>query len=783
MAMAILLGLGCTTTAKTIEYFLEANYFRVNPDCSGPVWVQGINGMLPGPEIRVKRYDRLQVTLVNRLPTEKLAIHWHGFRQQGSQEYDGALSITMCGVEPGTSFTYDFIVDEPPGSYHYGHAAPGHVAARGLFGPLIVEDDIEPNRTYDSYDRDVTISLFDWWPESMKQLDMKRQAYLSRPDTQSPQGNNVGLREFHNILINGKGVFNAFGPDFGTSNCTDVEDLFQVVGTSGEILRLRVMNLGAVYALRFRIDGHRIQIIQADGVDIVPYITDAVTMGTGERFDVLVSMDQNPGSYWIRAETLEGNGVRHGQLAVLRYEGTLENVEPSLGFARIHNIGDTSLMTLNCVDQEPISWRCRPLTDLRRPSNSTLNESELGASHSFRQIEVNVRSFRGNSPGEFTRVVDGGNPFEDQFQGSYAQFHRPNVPYSYIEGQSGEHPNTLSVKLSLGETVRILLQWQDRVAHSWHLHGHKFVVLGVFAPNYGTDCDLLYCRSEAARWLNRDGLPQDLLDPEVAPVKDTVFVPAGGWAVIQFKATNPGWWLLGSQMHLHEGMGLILIEGEDAMPERLKNDTYFADRGFPSCDDELGHVERNGKGFTCQCWQDPDMKINNMPLNSYTCSNPYLCESLTELDGASSQIGNRARDYGRTARVGLAIVEIILAMLLPVLKEFMHRRAREGADAWKEATSEIRLGEVGEQLGQFSLDLDQIDQKRTAGSKNEMLRSYSTAMANLAEEQTALVQYSVPISFEATVVNRACTLHLHGELPGGSVCFVIGRWGRLGKMD
>ena len=426
--MAILLGLGCTTTAKTIEYFLEANYFRVNPDCSGPVCVQGINGMLPGPEIRVKRYDRLQVTLVNRLPTEKLAIHWHGFRQQGSQEYDGALSITMCGVEPGTSFTYDFIVDEPPGSYHYGHAAPGHVAARGLFGPLIVEDDIEPNRTYDSYQRDVTISLFDWWPESMKQLDMKRQAYLSRPDTQSPQGNNVGLREFHNILINGKGVFNAFGPDFGTSNCTDVEDLFQVVGTSGEILRLRVMNLGAVYALRFRIDGHRIQIIQADGVDIVPYITDAVTMGTGERFDVLVSMDQNPGSYWIRAETLEGNGVRHGQLAVLRYEGTLENVEPSLGFARIHNIGDTSLMTLNCVDQEPISWRCRPLTDLRRPSNSTLNESELGASHSFRQIEVNVRSFRGNSPGEFTRVVDGGNPFEDQFQGSYAQFHRPNVP-------------------------------------------------------------------------------------------------------------------------------------------------------------------------------------------------------------------------------------------------------------------------------------------------------------------------------------------------------------------
>ena len=758
----LLFGLGCTTTAKTIEYFLEASYFRVNPDCTGPVWVQGINGMLPGPEIRVKRYDRLQVTLVNRLPTEDLAIHWHGFRQQTSQEYDGTLKVTMCGVEPGSSFTYDFIIDEPPGSYHYEHVAPSHVAARGLFGPLVVEDD-ETNR---SYDRDVTISLFDWWPESIQHLDMKRQAYLSRPDTQSSQGNNVGLREFHNILINGKGIYNAFGPSFG-NNCTDVEDMFQVVGAFGEVLRLRLMNLGAVYALRFRIDGHRFQVIQADGFDVTPYVTDAVTMGPGERFDLLVSLDQVPDSYWIRVETMENNGVHHGQLAILRYEGTDQHVEPS-SFPRIRGLDD--LVTLNCIDQGPISDRCRPVTDLRRP-NQTFNESDIGANDTFHQIEVNVRSFRGNSPGEFTRVVDGGvNGFDEMIQG-YVQFQRPNMPY-YLEGQSGEHPNTLSVKLSLGETVRIVLQWQDRAAHSWHLHGHKFAVLGVFAPNYDVDCDVLYCR-------NRDRFPQQLLDSRVAPVKDTVYVPAGGWAAIQFKANNPGWWLLGSGMHLNEGFGVILIEGEDQMPERLKNDTYLADIGFPSCDDELEHVQQNGKGFTCQCWQDPEMKIDNMPLSTYTCSSKYLCDSLTELDGPPSrrQSGIRDRESGRTARVGLAIVELILAILLPVFKEFMHRRAKEGAGAWKEATSEIRLGYVREQLGQFSLDLDAIDRNRASSGK--MTRSYSEAMANLGEENAALVQYSVPMSFEATVVNRGSTLHVDGELPGGSVCFVIGRHGGL----
>merc|ERR1719356_643284 len=125
---------------RTVEYTFNVSYFEVDPDGHGVTWVQGVNGVLPGPEVRVKRHDRLKVTVNNQLGVEDLSVHWRGFEMRGAQEYDGAMGFTQCGIRPGTSFTYDFVVDEHPGSYQYHeHAHLEHVAARGMFGPLIVE--------------------------------------------------------------------------------------------------------------------------------------------------------------------------------------------------------------------------------------------------------------------------------------------------------------------------------------------------------------------------------------------------------------------------------------------------------------------------------------------------------------------------------------------------------------------------------------------------------------------------------------------------------------------
>ena len=64
-----------------------------------------------------------------------------------------------------------------------------------------------------------------------------------------------------------------------------------------------------------------------------------------------------------------------------------------------------------------------------------------------------------------------------------------------------------------------------------------------------------------AAW--RDGVPPPSLNLHGRPVrKDTVIVPAGGYAVIRFRTDNPGWWHLHCHMahHMQSGMGMLLNE-------------------------------------------------------------------------------------------------------------------------------------------------------------------------------------------------------------------------------
>ena len=48
----------------------------------------------------------------------------------------------------------------------------------------------------------------------------------------------------------------------------------------------------------------------------------------------------------------------------------------------------------------------------------------------------------------------------------------------------------------------------------------------------------------------------------VPPLKDTVLVPAGGYAVVYFRANNPGYWFLHCHIEVHqlEGMAVVINE-------------------------------------------------------------------------------------------------------------------------------------------------------------------------------------------------------------------------------
>jgi len=99
---------------------------------SSDLWTY--NGKAPGPEIRVKRGERVRVRFINNLE-EPSSIHWHGIRIANAM--DGVAGLTQEAVPTGGSFDYDFVAPDAGTYWYHAHNRNWNQVARGLYGPLI----------------------------------------------------------------------------------------------------------------------------------------------------------------------------------------------------------------------------------------------------------------------------------------------------------------------------------------------------------------------------------------------------------------------------------------------------------------------------------------------------------------------------------------------------------------------------------------------------------------------------------------------------------------------
>ncbi|UWQ43950.1 multicopper oxidase family protein (plasmid) [Leisingera aquaemixtae] len=116
------------------------------------IW--GYSDGTPGPEIRVPQGGRVQRRFVNDLP-QASTVHWHGIRAANSM--DGVAGLTQAPVQPRGSFDYDFTVRDAGTYWYHAHNRSVEQVARGLHGPLIVDEKAPLD-----IDRDVTLVLDDW---------------------------------------------------------------------------------------------------------------------------------------------------------------------------------------------------------------------------------------------------------------------------------------------------------------------------------------------------------------------------------------------------------------------------------------------------------------------------------------------------------------------------------------------------------------------------------------------------------------------------------------------
>lgn len=304
-------------------------------------WAYGDD--LPGKEVRVTAGDTLDLTLANHLP-EATSLHWHGLALRN--DMDGVPGLTQRAVRPGASFAYRFTVAHP-GTYWF-HPHSGTQQDRGLYAPLIVEDPKEPL----AYDKEWVVVLDDWvdgvdgsTPDAvlaelrkgmggmdhgsgdggmdhgdmdhggtghdMANRSMSRASAAADADGSGPPRMMMGATS---KLLGGDAGDVAY--PYYLVNGRTPKDPQTFRAEPGDRVRIRLVNAGGDTAFRVALGGHAMTVTHTDGYPVEHAATDALLLGMGERYDVLVTVKD--GAFPL---TAVAEGKKRAGLAVLRTGG------------------------------------------------------------------------------------------------------------------------------------------------------------------------------------------------------------------------------------------------------------------------------------------------------------------------------------------------------------------------------------------------------------------------------------------------------------------------------
>jgi FtsP/CotA-like multicopper oxidase with cupredoxin domain len=197
----------------------------------------------PGPELRVRRGDLVEVTLVNEDIEDGVTLHWHGIDVPNAE--DGVAGLTQNAVRPGERYTYRFRAERPGTYWYHSHQVSSQQVRMGLFGAFIVE----PKEPEQEDAREITVMAHSW--------------------------------------ENGEGRVATIGAS---------DTLEREAVAPGTPVRLRLVNTDS-YPVTFSLTGTPFKVAAIDGTDLnAPAdLTDtSLELAAGGRYDVTFTMPSRP---------------------------------------------------------------------------------------------------------------------------------------------------------------------------------------------------------------------------------------------------------------------------------------------------------------------------------------------------------------------------------------------------------------------------------------------------------------------------------------------------------
>ncbi|KAI3973140.1 hypothetical protein MKW92_004990 [Papaver armeniacum] len=397
-----------------------------------------INGQFPGPRIECVTNDNLIISVHNEL-NEPFLLSWNGIQHRRNSWQDG-LSGTNCPIPPGKNFTYVLQVKDQIGSFFYFPSLAMHKAAGG-FGGIAIWSRPRIPVPFPPPAGDFTLLAGDWFKRNHTYL----RAILNRGHKfPAPDG----------LLINGRG-WNGY----------------TVTVDQGKTYRLRISNVGLTTSINFRIQGHKMKLVEVEGSHTLQNTYTALDIHVGQSYSVLVTADQPAMDYYMVVSSRFTKPVLT-TTAVLHYSNSFKGVSGALPW------GPTDQIAWSLSQARSIRWNLtasgpRPNPQgsyhygLIKPARTIRLANSAPIINRMQRYAVNRVSYVPTStPLKLADYFKIGGIFS---VGSISDY--PTGGGAYLQ--------TSVMGADFRSFVEIVFENFETTVQSWHIDGHSFFVVGM----------------------------------------------------------------------------------------------------------------------------------------------------------------------------------------------------------------------------------------------------------------------------------------------------------------
>ncbi|KAL5144343.1 L-ascorbate oxidase [Glycine soja] len=454
-----------------------------------------INGQFPGPDIHSVTNDNLIINVFNSLD-EPFLLSWNGIQQRRNSFEDGVFGTT-CPIPAGKNFTYILQVKDQIGTFYYFPSLAFHKAAGGFGGIRILSRPRIPVPFPDPAG-DYTVLIGDWYKSNHTTLKARLDRGKKLP---FPDG----------ILINGR------GPNGVSFN---VEQ--------GKTYRLRISNVGLQHSLNFRIQNHKMKLVEVEGTHTLQTTYSSLDVHVGQSYSVLVTADQPAQDYYIVVSTRFSYKVLT-TTGVLRYSNSAGPVSgPPPGGPTIQ-----------------IDWSLNQARSIRTNLTASGPRPNPQGSYHYGMINTTKTIILASSAGQ----VNG----KQRYAINSVSYVVPDTPlkladYFKISGVfrpgsisdrptgGGIYLDTSVLQADYRNFVEIVFQNNENIVQSYHLDGYSFFVVGM----------------DGGQWTTASRNQYNLRD---AVARCTTQVYPFSWTAIYIALDNVGMWNLRSEFWARQYLG------------------------------------------------------------------------------------------------------------------------------------------------------------------------------------------------------------------------------------